>query len=362
MSDPSTPQAAESILPGPGAEAEQFAQSALRAEREAEAQSRLTIAWNSVQSFEGPGTGGEGLYSFVVHIVDLVALLTLDHRSRLDQLQPSDNFEGAAIRVYQLAKDRQNLDKIVAGLKGILERGRNGTVQEQRTWQRYFEGVMWWLRHGVMRKILGIVPPPSPPSGWRGDYPKPIDDLAALCSWLRELIERNQYLHLTPLGRRIEEKPSLSDSVNNAYVLFDKLGILTEMPPQPAEPFPTVIQETAFLRNLKRECQRLLAMKPPEAVSVLLDELGKESEKAGLSSGRNQRRKPGRPVVSDPEADQKWYDDWKASGMRTLKVFARERGLPLKEVRKAIERVQARQKRARKPPTNEHRQTPVKPA
>jgi hypothetical protein len=64
---------------------------------------------------------------------------------------------------------------------------------------------------------------------------------------------------------------------------------------------------------------------------------------------KGKKKSRGRPHVSDPEADEKLHDDWKASGL-TQKEFARKRGLKWEEVEAACKRHRTKKARKKKSP------------
>jgi hypothetical protein len=83
----------------------------------------------------------------------------------------------------------------------------------------------------------------------------------------------------------------------------------------------------------------------PEGGSASAQQEQEADTLAGTPATGKKRKQSGRPKTSDPEADAKLAQDWKASELPSHKDFAQARGLPLKNVQRAIERHRSRLRR-----------------
>lgn len=88
--------------------------------------------------------------------------------------------------------------------------------------------------------------------------------------------------------------------------------------------------------------ERIAAAVEQVVASTLFQRAGNSSGPASQASATNDRRSPpkkrGRLPDTDPEADRKLAERWKASGCTRYADFARRAGLPANELRNAVDR------------------------
>jgi hypothetical protein len=264
---------------------------------------------------------------------------------RLDHLIPGDDAKNYAVQVYRCAveDDAQRVTELL--MQALPERA--GCSDAFRMIVNEF------LRRGLMAEILGHRKQFVYVSGrlWAVDSEgnaiiDPILELIERCKCAEGTLEMLEMLHNLP--------SALAQPVKD---LWDKavrtFGAENGPPPMPSvrDKLTGLTAVGTLLRWL--DSQRNGGRNQAEP----LGEQGAAETGEGSDNGKQRRparRKPGRPPKGDEEAEQKLYDDWKASGLPTIKDFARERGLQYRDVKATVERIQTwiRRRTKKKPPTN----------
>jgi hypothetical protein len=174
--------------------------------------------------------------------------------------------------------------------------------------------------------------------------------------------------HVAPewghLGVRTPEQRLLRTILDHVYVLTDKAGRLLFRVLERPHQIPADIEDEIWAfeeRSIGYGRVRWLWFAVPlqdinryenypQVAATALFQLREYYGQDGLflrSKKRKGAGKRGRPPISDHQDDKRFYDDWLASGLRTIKDFAKARGMPYGGVRKRLERYQARVRRAK---------------